>query len=214
MSIPIRLLSCGTEAVLIEIEEADPDRALAGVLALDAALRATDLPLTDLVPAARTLLATCPAVRLDEVRAAIARLAAQVSADALPRPWRTVRIEVEYAGPDLREIARLTGLSEAEVVAAHGGMPWRVAFAGFAPGFAYLTGGDPRLEVPRRAEPRTSVPAGAVGLAGRFSGIYPRSSPGGWQLLGRTDAVLWDEHAAEPALLAPGTQVWFTAVGS
>ncbi|WP_432559639.1 5-oxoprolinase subunit B family protein [Granulicoccus sp. GXG6511] len=208
----IRLLPCGVDAVLIEIREEDPDHALAGVLALDAALRTTDLPVTDLVPAARTLLAQCPAERLAEARAAIVRLAAQVTAEALPRPWRRVRIEVEYAGPDLGEVARLTGLQEHEVVTAHTGTPWRVAFGGFAPGFAYLVGGDPRLQVPRRDAPRTQVPAGAVGLAGRFSGIYPRASPGGWQLLGRTDAVLWDATAVEPALLAPGTEVVFEAI--
>ncbi|HHV22460.1 MAG TPA: allophanate hydrolase subunit 1 [Propionibacterium sp.] len=208
----IRFLPCGTEAVLVEIREADPDRALAGVLSLDAAIRATDLPIADLVPAARTLLALCPAERLAEVRAAIDRLATRVSADSLPRPWQRVRIGVEYAGPDLADVARLTGLGEDEVIAAHTGTPWRVAFGGFAPGFAYLTGGDPRLEVPRRDTPRTEVPAGAVGLAGRFSGIYPRPSPGGWQLLGRTDAVLWDASATVPALLTPGTEVVFEAV--
>ncbi|MDO5682905.1 MAG: allophanate hydrolase subunit 1 [Propionibacteriaceae bacterium] len=207
----IRLLPCGTEAVLIEIQEPDPDRALAGVLALDAALRATDLPLTDLTPAARTLLAQCPAERLAEVRAAIVRLATSVPAGSLPQPWRRVRIQVEYAGPDLAEIARLTGLTEHEVVTAHVGTPWRVAFGGFAPGFAYLIGGDPRLTVPRRENPRTVVPAGSVGLAGRFSGIYPRPSPGGWQLLGQTEVVLWDATAAEPALLSPGTEVMFEA---
>jgi KipI family sensor histidine kinase inhibitor len=89
---------------------------------------------------------------------------------------------------------------------------WRVGFGGFAPGFAYLIGGDARLEVPRRAEPRTKVPVGAVGLAGAFSGVYPRESPGGWQLIGRTDAVLWDVDRPNPALLAPGMWVQFRAV--
>ena len=82
-----------------------------------------------------------------------------------------------------------------------------VAFGGFAPGFAYLAGGDPRLDVERRAEPRTSVPPGSVGLAGEFSGIYPRASPGGWQLIGHTDAVLWDLERG--ALLEPGGTVRF-----
>jgi KipI family sensor histidine kinase inhibitor len=99
----------------------------------------------------------------------------------------------------------------AEVVSAHTATPWRVGFGGFAPGFAYLVGGDPRLEVPRRAEPRPSVPAGAVGLAGRYSGIYPRSSPGGWQLIGHTDAVLFDVDADPPALLQPGMTVRFVS---
>jgi biotin-dependent carboxylase-like uncharacterized protein len=123
----------------------------------------------------------------------------------------TVEIPVVYDGPDLDEVAELTGLGVDGVVAAHTGTPWRVGFGGFAPGFAYLTGGDPDLHVERRSEPRTSVPPGAVGLAGEFSGIYPRSSPGGWQLIGRTDAVLWDADRDPPALLTPGAQVRFVA---
>jgi KipI family sensor histidine kinase inhibitor len=106
-------------------------------------------------------------------------------------------------------VARLTGLSVDEVIAAHFGTDWKVAFGGFAPGFAYLTRGDPRLEVPRRREPRTSVPAGSVALAGEFSAIYPRSSPGGWQLIGRTDAVVFDAGREPPALLQPGAVVRF-----
>ncbi len=98
------------------------------------------------------------------------------------------------------------------MVAAHTGTAWTAAFSGFAPGFAYLTGGDPRLSVPRRAEPRTRVPAGAVALAGGFSGVYPRASPGGWQLLGRTDLAVWDLARDPPALLRPGVRVRFTAV--
>ena len=119
-----------------------------------------------------------------------------------------------YDGPDLAEVARLTGLDESEVVAAHTGTPWRIAFGGFAPGFAYLTGGDERLRVPRRDEPRTTVPAGAVGLAGEFSGVYPRPSPGGWQLIGSTEARLWDPDRDPPALLEPGGWVRFVEAGT
>ncbi len=108
-------------------------------------------------------------------------------------------------------MAARTGLTEAEVVAAHTGQTWTVAFCGFAPGFGYLVGVDDRLRVPRRAQPRTSVPAGAVGLADAFAGIYPRSGPGGWQLLGRTEAVLWDLDRDPPALLRPGVRVRFAA---
>jgi biotin-dependent carboxylase-like uncharacterized protein len=130
----------------------------------------------------------------------------------MPTGEREVEIPVSYDGPDLALVADLTGLSPADVVAAHTGTPWTVAFGGFAPGFAYLVGGDPRLTVPRKTTPRTRVPAGAVGLAGEFSGIYPTSSPGGWQLLGRTDVVLFDPDADPPALLTPGTRVRFRAV--
>jgi len=89
---------------------------------------------------------------------------------------------------------------------------YRVGFAGFAPGFAYLVDGDPRLHVPRRSEPRTKVPAGSVGLAGEFCGVYPRETPGGWQLIGHTDAVLWDVHREDPALLVPGMWIQFRAI--
>ena len=95
------------------------------------------------------------------------------------------------------------------MVSAHTGRDWTVGFAGFAPGFAYLVDGDPRLRVPRRTTPRPQVPQGAVGLAGEFSGIYPRPSPGGWQLIGTTDAPLWDSGRTPPALLLPGTRVRF-----
>jgi KipI family sensor histidine kinase inhibitor len=89
---------------------------------------------------------------------------------------------------------------------------WRVGFSGFAPGFAYLVDGDPRLRVPRRSDPRTSLPAGSVALAGEFSAIYPRQSPGGWQLIGHTEAVLWDIERPSPALLTQGMWVQFRAV--
>jgi KipI family sensor histidine kinase inhibitor len=124
------------------------------------------------------------------------------------------RIEVVYDGPDLEEVAALTGLSRRQVVDAHTGTPWRIGFGGFAPGFAYLVDGDPRLSVPRRTESRTTVPAGSVGLAGAFSGIYPRASPGGWQLLGRTGAPLFDLDREPPALLRAGGWVRFVAVAS
>ncbi len=125
-----------------------------------------------------------------------------------------VVIDVVYDGADLDEVAKLTGLTPRDVVAAHTQTPWRVGFAGFAPGFGYLVGGDERLNVPRRSEPRTKVPAGSVGLAGEFSGVYPRESPGGWQLIGRTDAELWDVDREPPALLMPGQWVQFREVSS
>jgi KipI family sensor histidine kinase inhibitor len=121
-------------------------------------------------------------------------------------------IDVRYDGEDLAEVARLTGLAVEQVVAAHTGTSWRVAFCGFAPGFSYLVGGDPRLRVPRRDEARVRVPAGAVALAGEFSSIYPRVSPGGWQLVGHTDTVLWDAAADPPAVLRPGAVVEFRDV--
>lgn len=120
-----------------------------------------------------------------------------------------IDVPVTYDGPDLLEVAGLTGLSPEEIIAAHCASPWTVAFGGFAPGFSYLVGGDPRLVVPRRSTPRTSVPAGAVGLAGEFSGIYPRASPGGWQLIGHTQVSVWDSQRETPALLNTGARVRF-----
>jgi KipI family sensor histidine kinase inhibitor len=123
-----------------------------------------------------------------------------------------VTLEVVYDGDDLDAVAELTGLTPAEVISAHTSSVYRVGFAGFAPGFAYLVDGDPRLHVPRRSEPRTKVPAGSVGLAGEFCGVYPRETPGGWQLIGHTDAVLWDVHREDPALLVPGMWIQFRAI--
>ena len=120
-----------------------------------------------------------------------------------------VHIPVVYDGADLEDVARLTGLTTDELIQAHTGAPWSVAFGGFAPGFSYLGGGDPRLHVPRRDSPRGRVPAGSVGLAGEFSGVYPRESPGGWQLIGHTNLTMWDTTRDEPALLTAGMTVRF-----
>lgn len=127
------------------------------------------------------------------------------------RAGARIEIPVLYDGADLEHVAALTGLSTAEVVRAHTDTPWTVGFGGFAPGFFYLVGGDPRLTVPRLDSPRARVPAGSVGLAGEFSGIYPRQSPGGWRLIGRTELVMWDASRDRPALLTAGTTVTFVA---
>jgi KipI family sensor histidine kinase inhibitor len=186
----------------------------AEVLGWAAHLRAAALPgVVDVVPAARTVLLKLASPRFQGViRQQLRKM--RVTADELAAPARRadVVIDVVYDGPDLAEVAGLTGLTIPQVIDAHTGSLWRVGFSGFAPGFAYLVDGDARLRVPRRTEPRTSVPAGSVGLAGEFSAIYPRQSPGGWQLIGRTDAVLWDLERPEPALLAQGMWVQFRAV--
>ncbi len=136
-------------------------------------------------------------------------------AEPAPDSLRTtdlVTIETVYDGADLDEVGELTGLGARGVVAAHTGVEWTVAFTGFAPGFGYLTAPGHSLRAPRRAHPRTEVPSGAVGLADEFSGIYPRPSPGGWQLIGRTSARMWDLHRDPPALLYPGVRVRFVDV--
>ena len=179
------------------------------------ALRDAALPgVLDIVPAARTVL-----VKLDGPRyqgghpSACCASCGSTPDEPPPASDRSadVVIDVVYDGPDLAEVAGLTGLTTAQVINAHTATLWRVGFSGFAPGFAYLVDGDPRLRVPRRSEPRTSVPAGSVGLAGEFSAIYPRQSPGGWQLIGHTDAVLWDIDRPNPALLTQGMWVQFRA---
>ena len=177
-----------------------------------AAVREAGLPgVCEVVPGLTTLLVSLDpdVASAATLRAALGEL--QPGSETASGDERHV-IEVRYDGADLHDVARLTGLSAAEVVDAHTSMPWRVAFCGFAPGFSYLVGGDPRLRVPRRDEARVRVPAGAVAIAGEFSSIYPRVSPGGWQLLGHTDAVLWDAAADPPALLRPGAVVQFRDV--
>ncbi|WP_244929301.1 allophanate hydrolase subunit 1 [Nocardioides sp. W7] len=203
------LLPYGDRAVLVEL--GSTERALAWADALEA-----DRPagVADVVPAAETVLVVLAEdAPVDRVREAL-RAVRPAAQDRGAPGTVTVEIPVVYDGPDLADVARLTRLSEAEVVAAHTGTSWRVAFGGFAPGFGYLVGGDPRLRVPRRDRARTTVPTGSVGLAGEFSGVYPRPSPGGWQLIGRTEVRLWDLDRDPPALLQRGAEVRFTEAGS
>ncbi|MDV6233797.1 5-oxoprolinase subunit PxpB [Rhodococcus cercidiphylli] len=197
----MRILSAGEGAALVEFDGLNETMAYYRALTLD-----PPAGVVDLVPAARTVL-----VMFDGPKQPILDWIAAVTPAATPDGDHsgTVTIPVVYDGEDIDDVARLTGLSTTDVVAAHIDQTWTVAFGGFAPGFGYLVGTDARLHVPRRSSPRTSVPAGSVGLAGEFSGIYPRSSPGGWQLIGRTDTPLWNLDRDPPALLRPGTTVRF-----
>lgn len=212
----MKVIPYGDRGLLLELRDAAAVVACVDALRADPAVveRVGDL-VADVVPGARTvLLVARPGVTLDALRAVVPGQEHRdtPNSGALdPGVFPEVVIPVRYDGPDLAFVATHTGLSEDEVVAAHTGTPWRVAFGGFAPGFAYLVGGDPRLQVPRHDSPRAKVPAGAVGLAGEFSGVYPRSSPGGWQLIGRTDTVLWDLDRDPPALLGAGLTVRFEA---
>jgi KipI family sensor histidine kinase inhibitor len=149
----------------------------------------------------------------DPARTTLAAVADAVHRTA-PRPGsRTagdaIELPVHYDGADLDELAGLLELTSEEVVARHTGAEWTVAFCGFSPGFGYLTQPGTEWDVPRRATPRTKVPPGAVALAGEFSGVYPRESPGGWQLIGRTDVDVFDLSRDPAALLRPGTRVRF-----
>lgn len=199
----MRVLPCADSGLLVELAGLDEVRALHAALEAD-----PPAGVVDLVPAARTLLLVLDPALADpaEVERAVRTVE---PADVSQGTGELLRVPVVYDGADLAEVAALTGLTEREVVAEHTATEWTVAFGGFAPGFGYLTGGSPKLEVPRRAESRTRVPAGSVGLAGTFSGIYPRSSPGGWQLIGHTDLVLWQVDRDPPALLRPGVRVRF-----
>jgi KipI family sensor histidine kinase inhibitor len=203
-AVPMTVLPVGDAGLLVELD------GLPEVLALADAVRAAPpAGVLDVVPAARTvLLVLAPGTDLGATRRAVLDLPIEPGTTAARGD--VVQIDVVYDGPDLDEVARLTGLDPDGVVRAHTDDRWRVAFGGFAPGFAYLVSGGSRWDVPRRDEPRTSVPAGSVGLAGEFSGVYPRPSPGGWQLIGRTDAELWSPQRG--ALLQPGGWVQFRAI--
>jgi len=206
----------GDTAILVETADIDAVLALSATFGRHSATgHGVWADVDDIVPAARTVLVVARGgTDLPALARAIERAAAETTVSQAVAGVGHVEIPVRYDGPDLQDVARHTGLSPREVVAAHTGMPWRVGFGGFAPGFAYLVGGDPRLSVPRRPSPRTSVPARAVALAGNFSGIYPRESPGGWQLIGTTDVMLWDVDRTPPALLTPGMVVTFVEARS
>lgn len=200
----MRILPSGSHGLLLELGS------LHEVLERYAALEAARLPVTDIVPAGRTILVVAErgtdlstlAARVREVRP----VPADVRADEAPEE---VRIPVRYGGEDLAEVADHLHLSPEEVVRRHLAETWTVAFCGFAPGFGYLHGSTFTWSVPRRATPRTRVPSRAVALAGEFSAVYPRESPGGWQLIGDASLDVLDLDRDPPGLLRPGMRVRF-----
>lgn len=202
----MRALPVGDGALLVEVASGEEAQALHAELMRRRA--EGSLSVREIVPAARTVL-------LDGL-ADPARLASELTSSEVPpvppRARDVVELPVRYDGPDLADVAAHWGVSEKDVARIHANTEFRVAFCGFAPGFGYLAGLPARYDVPRRATPRTAVPAGSVGLAGPYTGVYPRSSPGGWQLIGTTDAVLWDHARVPAALLSPGTRVRFVPV--
>ncbi|HZF85901.1 MAG TPA: allophanate hydrolase subunit 1, partial [Burkholderiaceae bacterium] len=183
----MRVLPASRSTVLVELED------LPQTLGLLASLQERPIPgVVEIVPGARTLL-----IDFDPLRTDRAALAAELATRPLTlresEAGTCVELPVYYDGEDLAEVAALLGMTPEEVVRRHTGTDWFVAFSGFAPGFAYLTGGDEGLHrVPRRTSPRTRIPPGAVAVAGGFSGVYPKASPGGWQLLGQTPVAMWD----------------------
>ena len=200
----MKVVPVGADALLVEVGSVDE------ALAVYAAVRATDdLEVTDVVPAARTVL--LDGVR-DPQRLRSFLRGIELSGKAAVGHARVVEVPTVYDGADLDDVARLWGMTRDEAVATHTGAELVVAFCGFAPGFAYCSGLPAALSVRRLDTPRRRVPAGSVGVAGEFTGVYPTSSPGGWRLLGRTSLTLWDPGAEEPATLSPGTRVRFVAV--
>jgi KipI family sensor histidine kinase inhibitor len=202
----MRLLACGDKAVLVQLEDAGERRQL------EEALRLHPIDgVLEHVPAACTVLVR--AVSANQLPAIAARLRKihleRPSTTATTGAGNPLRIRTRYDGPDLDDVSKQLGISPAEVVARHSGQLWTVEFAGFAPGFGYLIGDAGGLEVTRRDSPRTRIPPGSVALAGPYTGVYPRSSPGGWQLIGHTNEVMWDVTRDPPALLSPGTRVMF-----
>lgn len=204
----MRLLPCGDKALLVELPDFETRRHL------DAWLR--ENPLQDVVehvPAARTVLVrVCDTTVLPRVAAALRALPLEGSAAVAVNAVEPVQIPVRYDGQDLDEVAAHLSLTRHEVISRHIGQTWTVEFSGFTPGFGYLVGDVGGLDVPRRESPRTRIPSGAVALAGPFTGVYPRPSPGGWQLIGRTEIRVWDEKRQPPALLVPGARVRFVEV--
>jgi KipI family sensor histidine kinase inhibitor len=173
-----------------------------------AAARHADV--AEVVPAARTVLVR---LRRGAPTADVGAWLATVEPDEVAaEPAAAIEIAVTYDGVDLADVAAASGLTPDEVATRHGAVTYHCAFCGFAPGFAYLAGLDPALRLPRRATPRTVVPAGSVAVADVYTAVYPSASPGGWHVIGRTDAALWDPERDPPALVAPGATVRFVAV--
>ncbi|WP_127480443.1 5-oxoprolinase subunit B family protein [Nocardioides pantholopis] len=196
----MRARSAGPGAVLVEVDDA------AAALSLATWARARGVGAVEVVPAAATVLFD----GVDDPAGLPAALAGWTPQQE-PPTGDPVEIRVRYDGEDLDDVARIWGTTREGVVARHTGLELVSAFCGFAPGFAYLAGLPAELAVPRLDTPRARVPAGAVAVADRWCGVYPTASPGGWRILGRTTAVLWDPDRDPPALLAPGTPVRFVA---
>ncbi len=204
----MRFLPVTHNALLVEL--ADLDQTLALLASLQ---RHPPHGVEELVPAARTILVEyrASATRAETL---VQDIAARSLTQGAERSDTLIEIPVHYNGEDLAEVAQILGITADEVVQRHTGSEYTVAFTGFAPGFAYLSGGHPSLNVPRRSTPRTRLPAGSVGLAGTFSGVYPQASPGGWQIIGTTPVAMWDITRAQPALLQPGYRVHFVDIAT
>jgi KipI family sensor histidine kinase inhibitor len=199
----MKVMPYGDAALLLQPDDAG------AVLTLAAVARSLH-DVDEVVPAARTVLVRAAPDVLAGLSQRLTDLGAGAAAGANDAYTADeVVLDVRYDGADLADTAGELGCAVDDLVRRHSAGDYVVAFCGFVPGFAYLRGLDESLHVGRRTEPRARVPAGSVGIAGEFTGVYPRQSPGGWRLLGRTDAPLWDLGRSPPALLTPGTRVRF-----
>ena len=208
-----RVARVGDTGVLVVLADVMSEHVLAQVLALDAALRrAPPVGLQSTVPAYASLLCRFdPATTdIDAITIRVRELEGE-PAVSLPQGQHH-EVPVRYDGPDLDRVARHAHLSTSEVVALHASLDYLVLCIGFAPGFSYCGELPAALETPRLPSPRARVPAGSVGVAGRQTGIYAVESPGGWNLLGRTDRILFDPGRERPCALAAGDRVRFTPV--
>jgi KipI family sensor histidine kinase inhibitor len=210
-----RAAPLGDTALTLALGDAVDPRTGARARSLARAIRAAAHPaVRDVVPAycAVSVFYDPLHTGYDALAAELLALASSVDGREDEDAGREVEIPVRYDGPDLDEVARATGLAVDEVVRRHAAPTYRVYLLGFAPGFAYLGDVDEALRLPRRPSPRTRVPAGSVAIAGAQTAVYPLATPGGWHLLGRTDAAAWDVARDPPALLAVGDRVRFVAV--
>ncbi|MGH8372462.1 MAG: 5-oxoprolinase subunit B family protein [Gammaproteobacteria bacterium] len=200
----IRLV--GDSALLVELADFKTAQALRHELG-----ESSRPGILEMVPGYTSLLIEIDPLTLDAAELADSIKQSATGSLFLPAPAEH-EIRVHYDGPDLRSVAEQTGLTVAEVIRRHTDVVYTVAFLGFAPGFPYLVGLDPVLQLPRLKTPRARVPAGAVGIADQFTGIYPQATPGGWQLLGHTDTRLFDPGWPQPARLSPGDRITLEAL--
>ena len=208
MTMPdLTLRPMGPTTVLVETDGRDP------VAVAEAIRTMLGARVTDLIPAAQTVVVRCAGeIAHDPLFSDdLAKVVASVPSGPPSASGRLVEIPVVYDGEDLGYVADATGLTVQELVDAHTAVGHRAAFCGFAAGFAYLEVGDQRLTIARRATPRQRVPIGSVALAAGYTAVYPVASPGGWHLIGRTEARMWDPHRERPSLIEPGDVVRFVA---
>ena len=208
MSDSLHAWPAGESGYLIDVPDTDPAQVADGLRAIAGRRR---IGLVDVVPGLSTVLVMlAEPMPYQAFRALLAEVEAEPVAGSADTG--TVTIDVRYDGPDLSEVASISGLDVQRIIELHTGTEFHAAFSGFAPGFVYLTGVPEVLRVSRRPEPRAAVPGGSVALADQFTAVYPRSSPGGWRLIGSTTKVLWDTENDPPAVIRPGMTVRFRAV--